>query len=151
MTPNEAGFLAMLRYSEGSARSLSPYAVTFDFQFTITDFSDHPTLLGSWPGILQKNGQHTTAAGAYQFEARTWLGCKRVYGAKDFTPAEQDRMALALVNERHALQFVNSGDIETAIAKCSAEWASLPGSQSGQPQRAIADLLTAYNAGRANA
>jgi muramidase (phage lysozyme) len=151
MTPNEVGFLSMVRYSEGTSLAPNPYATTFGYEFTITDFADHPTLLGTWPGVTQKNGQHTTAAGAYQFEARTWLSCKRVYAAKDFSAAEQDRIALCLVNERHALDAINAGDIETAIAKCAAEWASLPGSQSGQPQRRIADLLAAYNSGRANA
>jgi muramidase (phage lysozyme) len=151
MTPNEIGFLALIRFSEGTALSANPYAVTFGNAFVIQDFSDHPTLLGTWPGVLQKNGQHTSAAGAYQFEARTWLGCKRVYAAKDFSPAEQDRIALCLINERRAIDAINAGDIETAIARCAAEWASLPGSAAGQPQKRIADLLAAYNAGRAGA
>jgi muramidase (phage lysozyme) len=148
VTPNEAGFLAMIRWSECGAVA-NPYAVTLGNEFTISDFSDHPHLLG-WPGHLYR-GLMDTAAGAYQITCPTWVSCKRVYAAKDFSPPEQDRIALCLVNERHALDAINAGDIETAIAKCAAEWASLPGSQSGQPQRRIADLLAAYNAGRANA
>jgi muramidase (phage lysozyme) len=149
VTPNEAGFLAMVRFSEGTARAANPYAVTFGEAFTIEDLSDHPHALG-WAGYPYR-GLMETAAGAYQINYPTWLGCKRVYAAKDFSPAEQDRIALCLVNERHALDAINAGDIETAIAKCAAEWASLPGSQANQPQRRIADLLVAYNAGRANA
>jgi lysozyme len=147
MTPNEAGFLAMIRFSEGTARAANPYAVTYGYVFTIENFSDHPALLG-WKGFTDTHGRHSTAAGAYQINVLTWNGCKRIYAAKDFSPAEQDRMALALVNERHALDLINAGDIETAIARCSAEWASFPGSQAWQPQKVMSDLLAAYNAGR---
>jgi len=146
VTANEAGFLAMIRFSEGTARAPNPYAVTFGDALVISDFSDHPHALG-WPGYPYR-GIMETAAGAYQINYPTWLGCKHIYSAKDFSPAEQDRIALCLVNERRALPAINSGDIETAITLCSAEWASLPGSSSGQPQRKIADLLSAYNAGR---
>jgi len=146
VNPNETGFLAMLRFSEGTARAPNPYAVTFGDAFTISDFSDHPHALG-WAGYPWR-GIRETAAGAYQINYPCWLGCKKVYGALNFSPAEQDRLALCLVNERHALQLVNSGDIETAIALCSAEWASLPGSQSGQPQQRLTDLLSAYSQGR---
>lgn len=150
MTPNETGFLAMVRWSEVlSARAdVDPYRCVFGFGHVIEDMSDHPTLTGEWPGLARANGQHTTAAGAYQIEVATWRGCKHVYGAKDFSPEEQDRIALALVNERRAVVAINAGDIETAIARCSAEWASLPGSQSGQPQKQMAQLMEAYAKGR---
>ena len=50
-----------------------------------------------------------------------------------------------LIKEHHALELVNRGAINEAISACSALWASLPGSTSGQPQRKLADLIDVYS------
>jgi len=62
----------MVRHSEGTDEAPNPYAVTYGYQFTITDFSDHPAVLGTWKGEsldslgLAYLGKVSTAAGAYQ-------------------------------------------------------------------------------------
>lgn len=149
MTPNEAGFLAMIRYSEGTASQADPYRTTFGYGHVIQDLSNHPAITGEWPGVEYKPGVFTTAAGAYQINRPTWLGCMRDFGVKDFSPASQDAAALGLIGQKPgALDAINAGDIETAIAKCCDLWASLPGSASGQPQQQLAALLQAYQLGR---
>jgi lysozyme len=139
---NIDAFLAMIRTSEGTARADNPYAVTFGESFTIQDFSDHPHALG-WPGYLWK-GIHETASGAYQITYPTWLVLKARLNLPDFSPASQDAAAIELIREKGALDLVNGGQIATAIERCSGIWASLPGSNSGQPQAKMADLMQAY-------
>lgn len=146
MDANLAAFLSMLRVSEGTALAGDPWAVVFGYAFTITDFSDHPACLG-WPGAVTKFG-HTTAAGAYQIEKATWLGCKRELNLPDFSKDSQDTAATLLIRQVGALPLVEAGQIEAAIAKCGHLWASLPSSTAGQPTEQIAKLIGAYgNAG----
>jgi muramidase (phage lysozyme) len=141
MTNLEA-FLAMIRFSEGTVKATDPYAVTFGNSFTIQDFSDHPHALG-WPGYLWK-GIHETASGAYQITYPTWLVLKSRLGLSDFSPASQDEAAIELIREKGALDLVEAGRLEAAIALCHGIWASLPGSTSGQPQASLASLSQAY-------
>ncbi len=101
--------------------------------------ADHPR-----KPITRRLGGHeltSTAAGAYQFLARTWDECAAACGLKDFSPASQDTAALFLIDRREALGDVLAGDWPAAIGKCNKEWASLPGSPYGQPTRPLADCL----------
>jgi len=139
---NLDAFLAMLRHSEGTDKADDPYAVTFGESFTIKDFSDHPHALG-WPGYLWK-GIHETASGAYQITYPTWFILKSRLGLQDFSPASQDEAAIELIREKGALDLVEAGRLEAAIALCHGIWASLPGSTSGQPQASLASLSQAY-------
>jgi muramidase (phage lysozyme) len=151
---NLDAFLAMIRRSEGTDKAPNAYAVTFDYHFTITDFSDHPAVLGTWKGERLPDKDcialglappcHSSAAGAYQFTRPTWLGLKSQLKLPDFSPASQDEAATLLITQAGALHLVESGQIVDAIAKCSGIWASLPGSLSGQPQAKTADLIQAY-------
>lgn len=150
-TRNVAAFLATVRHSEGTARALDPYRVVYGFTHTIKDLSDHPALTGEWTGVQTKWG-HTSAAGAYQIEVRTWIDCKNALRLTDFTPTSQDDAAIYLIKEKGALMLVNNGQVSDAIARCHPIWASLPGSTAGQPITPIASLMKAYiNAGGAYA
>jgi len=140
---NLAAFLATLRFSEGTAKAPDPYAVVYGFLYTITDFSDHPTTLGTWLGVQTPWG-HTTAAGAYQIEVATWRSVKKMRTLPDFSPASQDAAATELIREAGAFDLVYSGCIAEAIAACKHIWASLPGSPAGQPTKAVSTLLGAY-------
>jgi muramidase (phage lysozyme) len=86
----------------------------------------------------------STAAGAYQFLAKTWDGLVSQYQFEDFSPANQDLGAIALVAERGALDDVISGRITDAVQKCRKEWASLPGAGDGQPERTVQQALATY-------
>lgn len=149
MTNLEA-FLATIRHSEGTDKAPNPYAVTYGYQFTITDFSDHPAVLGTWHGESLANlgpayaGLVSTAAGAYQLIKPTWLALKARLNLPDFGPPSQDAAATSLIREKGALDLVNGGQVANAIELLHGTWASLPGSDSGQPQAKLADLIQVY-------
>lgn len=87
----------------------------------------------------------STAAGAFQFLARTWDECVATLGLKDFSPPSQDLAALFLIWRRKALDAVVNGQVEKAIDLCKNEWASLPGSPYGQPTQKLSSALAFYN------
>ncbi len=139
---NMTAFLAVIKHSEGTDLRPDPYAVTLGYEFTITDFSNHPALLG-WPGFYFQ-GRHDTGAGAYQITVGTWRICQQKMNLPDFSPQSQDTAAVFLIAQAGAMHLIDSGLINAAILKCSGIWASLPGSMSGQPQKLAADLLQKY-------
>lgn len=151
---NASAFLGLVRFSEGTDRAMNPWAVVFGYGQEITDFSDHPAVTGEWRGKrladdMCRNAGYSpgcvsTAAGAYQMIRPTWVSLRNRLGLGDFSPASQDAAALELVRSRGALQDVYAGRIEAAIRKCRQEWASLPGNSARQGQRAVGDLLAAY-------
>jgi muramidase (phage lysozyme) len=152
MTPNESAFLAMIRRSEGTDKAPDPYACCYGYRFTITDFSDHPAVLGTWHGESLANlgpayaGLVSTGAGAYQLIKPTWLAMKAQLNLPDFSPASQDAAAIGLIQGKGALPQVDAGQLETAIVLCRGIWASLPGGTSGQPQTQLGTLVQAYTA-----
>lgn len=81
------------------------------------------------------------AAGRYQFLSSTWDGL----GLPDFSPANQDKGAIALLKQSGAYDLVLKGDVQGAIAKASGTWASFPGNSYGQPTKPIDQLLSKYN------
>lgn len=149
---NVRAFLRMLRHGEGTAGD-DGYRVMFggghlvglDGQpGTADDFADHPRT-----PITRKLGGTpitSTAAGAYQFLARTWDGLVQQYGFADFSPQNQDLGAVALILGRKALDDVIAGRFEDAVRKCNREWASLPGSPYGQPVVTMARARQEYEA-----
>jgi lysozyme len=146
---NLAAFLAMIRTSEGTDKAPDPYAVVFGYGFTITDFSNHPAITGAWPGAhyTAPNGNQilTTAAGAYQINRPTWIMCEAALHLPDFSPASQDAAAAYLVQKDGAMPYIDSGQLALAVSACRGTWASLPGSDSGQPQATLAALREAYS------
>lgn len=145
MTSNVAALLATIRHSEGTDRAADPYRVVFGFEYTIVSLSDHPAITGEWLGVETRFG-HTSAAGAYQIEVKTWLSCKTALRLIDFTGTSQDDAAIQLLKQCGALTRVNAGMFESAIEACNKIWASLPGSDSGQPQVDIDRLTNVYAA-----
>lgn len=136
MSPNLAAFLRVIRAGE-SSQDNDAYRMMFGGEL-FDDFSDHPRKK------ITRGTLTSTAAGAYQFLASTWDECKSVLGLPDFSPDSQDKAAVFLIKRRGALDDVEAGRIEQAIAKCAKEWASLPGSPYGQPTRTLAQALATY-------
>ena len=135
---NLRAFLAVIRAGEGTADG-DGYRRCYGGSL-FDSFADHPRrtiTAGRWT---------STAAGAYQFLARTWDGLVKQYAFPDFSPASQDAGAVALIAGRKALDDVLAGRIQAAIRKCNLEWASLPGSPYGQPTRTLAQALATYAA-----
>lgn len=133
---NCQAFLRVIR--EGETSQLTDAYQTIYGGSRFESFADHPRqkiTAGRWT---------STAAGAFQFLARTWDSLVKQYHFPDFSPQCQDEGAVALIAGRKALDDVLSGRIAQAIEKCNREWASLPGSPYGQPTRTLAQALDTY-------
>ena len=144
MTPNEQAFLEMIAHSEIGpallAKSDNGYNVlvgsTPDHPLLFDSYADHPNILNT-----QCN---STAAGRYQVLHRYWLYYKAMLQLPDFGKDAQDAVALQYIKECHALDDVNAGNFEAAVAKCAHIWASLPGAGYGQHENQLAALQDAY-------
>ena len=147
-TANCAAWINALGQCEGA-----DYSTCFGNSFTITDFSDHPAVLGTWNGMQLSDamcanagygpGCVSTAAGKGQITKPTWLRVKAKLGLPDFSPASQDQAILELTAERGAIEAVKAGDVATAASRCRNEWASLPGNYAQQGQRSL-DQITQW-------
>jgi muramidase (phage lysozyme) len=104
------------------------------------NYADHPN--------IYNKATNSTAAGRYQILHKYWAIYKASLGLPDFGPDSQDAYTMQQLKECHALDLINAGDFDGAVAKCAHIWASLPGSPYGQHTNQIADLQLAYeNAG----
>lgn len=140
MSPNLRAFLAVLRACEGTA---GPNGYRTLFGGTLfNSYDEHPRV------TIHAGGYASTAAGAYQILASSWDDYRAKTGAgKSFTPDAQDAYAVwAIRDKRKALDDVEAGRLDEAIAKCNKEWASLPGSPYGQPVRTLDYCRGVYRA-----
>jgi muramidase (phage lysozyme)/ElaB/YqjD/DUF883 family membrane-anchored ribosome-binding protein len=116
--PNVSAFLRVIRERE-SGQGADAYLM-INGGGHMDGFAKHP-----WENVPTTKGAR--ACGAYQFLGTTWGGLCRQYEFTDFGPESQDLGAIALIQERGALQDVIAGRFETAIAKLRPVWTSLPG------------------------
>ena len=117
---NVRAFLDLIAHAEGGEYNVRFGGATFD------SFADHPR--------IRSNG--SDAAGRYQFLASTW----DTLGQPDFTPASQDRAAVAYILERGALDEIEAGQFTAAFSILNTAWVALPG---GSQQRVTsAEALT---------
>lgn len=157
MNSNLNAFLRLIRWAEGTELAPDPYRVTYGYQHTLVDLSDHPAITGEWAGLRLadkycrkaglKPGCRSTAAGAYQIIKPTWVGLRK-HSPKllpDFSATSQDRAACLLLEDCKALAAIEKGEIRTAIERASGTWASLPGSKSGQPQKVLSQLIVRFS------
>lgn len=160
MTPNVSAFLTTVSHSEGTDRVPDPYRCCYSFRHTIQDLNYHPAcprppmMEVEWQGESLESlgpaykGLISTAAGRYQITKHTWMALQAKLNLPDFTDSSQDDAAIQLIKEKGALDLLYGGKISEAITACRGIWASLPGSDSGQPQARMADLINVYgNAG----
>lgn len=126
---------------------------------TFSDMSDHPVNTGEKKGVKLPDhfcvaaglspGCVSTAAGAYQIIRPTWnrVRAAGAWGPRitAFDDEGQDEAARRILADIGALPYVLRGDIETAIAKSSKTWASLPGSTAKQGGKSLAFALARFN------
>lgn len=140
---NARAFMAMLAASEGTKGiGNDGYNVMFGKRI-FTSYADHPRQFFSFTNT-EGRVQYTSAAGRYQFIARTWDALRAKLGLPDFSPQSQDLACLELIRERGALGDVLAGNLAAAIDKCAPTWASLPGAGYPQPERKFSFLVAAY-------
>jgi muramidase (phage lysozyme) len=133
---NVQAFLRLIRQGE-SSQDDAAYTVMFGGSH-FESIEDHPRKLNV-VGSLK-----STAAGAYQFLARTWDEMAKQYGLNDFGPTNQDIAALGLIVRRKAFDAVVGGRIREAVRLCRLEWASLPGAGYNQPEQKLEKALDVY-------
>ena len=154
---NVKAFLFMLRQCEGTAGA-NGYRTVYDYEKVLQNLSDHPYYTGEWKGKRLSDSMcrnaglkppcYSTAAGAYQFLKGTWKALQQKLKLTDFSERSQDLAAIEKLRELGALDYILSGDLETAIDKASGTWASLPGNKAKQPQKTLAQATSYYkNAG----
>lgn len=143
INPQRKAFLDMLAWSEGTDKPSQPtknhgYDVIVGGEL-FSDYSDHPRKMVTLNPKLK-----STAAGRYQLLTRWWDAYRKQLGLKDFSPASQDAVALQQIKERKALSDIDSGNITSAIQKCSNIWASLPGAGYGQFEHKADSLIAKF-------
>ena len=147
MPGNRQAFLDMLAWSEGT--STIPGSDN-GYNVLVGSTPQHPLLFHSYadhPRIFNPD-LDSTAAGRYQLLAKYYDAYKEMLGVPDFSPFSQDAIAIRQISERRALADIDTGNLQNAILKCNAIWASLPGSPYGQRQQNVNDLQAVYlNAG----
>ena len=148
MNKNLRAFLDMLAISEGTSTSKFTKNNGYDIIVgginspnTFTDYSKHPNVLVT----VNKAGLKSTAAGRYQSLFKWWKAYTEQLGLHGFTPEVQDAIAIQQIKERKALPDIYAGNFESAIAKCSNIWASLPGNNYGQFQHPMSKLVDVCN------
>lgn len=138
---NMQAFFHLIRVGEGTADALG-YRRVFGGDL-FTDFSVKPRTI-----VVKRNKEgkiiRSSAAGAYQINNVTEDSLQAIYHFLDFSPLNQDKRALAIIDWCHAIDIVMKGDIRMAIPLCAERWASLPGSPYGQPMRTLPQALEAY-------
>lgn len=145
---NARAFLDMIAYAEGTGSNADGYRMMFGGGL-FDSYADHPRRVFTFTNRVGKT-LRTTAAGRYQFLARTWDYLAAQLNLPDFGPFYQDAAALQLIRERGALNDVRAGRLTTAITKCAPVWASLPGAGYNQPERKLSNLVAAYTAAGGN-
>lgn len=144
MSPNLKAFLDMIAWSEIGAELLAKS--DNGYNVCVGSTPAKPILFSSYAHHPQlRNGaMNSDAAGRYQFMGRFWHFYQNQLNLPDFGPASQDKWAVQLIKECRALDDVEHGQFEAAVAKCRSRWASLPGAGYGQRENRLADLREAY-------
>jgi muramidase (phage lysozyme) len=134
-------FLDTIAYAEGTLNKRG-YRTQYTYVY-FKSFKEHPNkiLCALYKGELLCS----SAAGRYQFLAKTWKRVAPKINAHDFSPLNQDRAAIELIRENNALEDVKRERFEEAIEKVNKVWASLPGAPYGQPTRTLQELKTVYS------
>lgn len=136
---NTSAFLEMIAYSEGTAgKGDDGYNVLVGGEL-FDGYADHPRKV-----IEVRPGLRSSAAGRYQLLARYFDAYRDLLALPDFGPESQDRIAIQQITECRALDLVQAGKFEAAVAKVAHIWASLPGAGYGQPEQKMGTLLAAY-------
>lgn len=144
LVPNMAAFLDMIAWSEIGPDLLK---ITDDgYNVLVGSTPEKPLTFGSYsemPYVFNAQ-ENSDAAGRYQFMHRYWTYYQKELSLPDFGPESQDKWAIQLVRECHAIELVNTGQIEAAIHACGSRWASFPDNTYNQRQNSVESLIEAY-------
>ncbi|WP_333040530.1 MULTISPECIES: glycoside hydrolase family 104 protein [unclassified Microcoleus] len=113
-------FLDTIAAAEGTA---SPDGYRTQYTGTkFVSFQDHPREMRC--GRRYRKKLCSDAAGRYQFLSTTWDRFAKKFGVRDFSPENQDLMAIELIREKGALEDIEAGRLESAVRKLAYIWPS---------------------------
>ncbi|MEP6489928.1 glycoside hydrolase family 104 protein [Microcoleus vaginatus GB2-A3] len=113
-------FLDTIAAAEGTA---SPEGYRTQYTgTTFASFQDHPREMRC--GRRYGKKLCSDAAGRYQFLSTTWDRFAKKFGVRDFSPENQDLMAIELIREKGALEDIEAGRLEPAVRKLAYIWPS---------------------------
>lgn len=152
MDSNLKAFLDTISFSEGTKDIGDDgynvlFGATKENPRLFYSYADHPRIRTyETNDNFIKNGKldFTTAAGRYQITATNYDFYKKTLKLSDFSPGSQDKIAIQLIKECHAINDVISGTFESAITKCASRWASLPNGIGDQKENKLSDLNSFY-------
>jgi muramidase (phage lysozyme) len=100
MSPAQVGILDAIATDESNGEYNIRWNGPGNAPAYFTDFSDHPRIY-----VDNGDGDVSSAAGRYQFTAETWDDLPARFRQGGFTPANQDRAALYLAEQRYNAQL----------------------------------------------
>lgn len=113
-------FLDTIAAAEGTA---SPDGYRTQYTGTkFVSFSDHPREMRC--GRRYGKKLCSDAAGRYQFISTTWDRFAQKFSLSDFSPQNQDLVAVELIREKGALEDIEAGRLESAVRKLAYIWPS---------------------------
>ncbi|MEG4224980.1 glycoside hydrolase family 104 protein [Microcoleus sp. N9_B2] len=113
-------FLDTIAAAEGTA---SPDGYRTQYTGTkFVSFQDHPREMRC--GRRYGKKLCSDAAGRYQFLSTTWDRFAKKFSVSDFSPENQDLMAIELIREKGALEDIEAGRLESAVRKLAYIWPS---------------------------
>jgi muramidase (phage lysozyme) len=158
-------FMRMIRVGEGTP-TRKGYGMIFGGEY-FTDFSKHPEKV-----VRKTNSKgkvyYSSAAGAYQMMDFKWWeingfeltektlkktgkyfesrNLAKKYNITDFTPESQDKLCIVIFKHTHPgiIDLIRKDRITQAINKSKGTWASLPGSEHGQPTQGLNSAIAKY-------
>ena len=163
ITPKQAGgmnfcaFLDMIGWSEGT--TTSPHTLNDGYDVIVNGVDGSPDIFHDYdkhPNITvlvsRRSGLKSTAAGRYQILNRYAKAYIKQLDLPDFGPLSQDYIALQMIRECGAYDYIRCGYIQDAIYMCRSRWASFPGAnyagQNSHPMPVLAgkfaELVKAY-------
>lgn len=144
MSPNLKAFLDAIAWSEIGPQLL---ALTDNgYNVCVGSTPQHPILFRSYATHprLRNDATNSDAAGRYQLMGRYYNPYMAQLSLHDFGHDSQDKIAVQLIRECHALDDIEAGLFDHAVYKCRSRWASLPGANYGQHEQAIEALRKAF-------
>ncbi len=133
-------FLDTIAWAEGTA---GPDAYRMQFTGTLfSSFEDHPREIKC--GWSYGSRLCSDAAGKYQFLSTTWDRMAKKIGAEDFSPANQDRAVIALLEEYGVLEDIEAGWFDYSAIQVIPVWPSFQDVGNGDLATAIARLEQVY-------
>lgn len=108
--PHERGLLNAISRPESGGNYNIRFGGVGSPGVEFTDFSDHPRVFER-----TEDGELSSAAGRYQITATTWDEYAPLVGATDFSPANQDRVAIAIARDRYNSQRAGGLTFDQAL------------------------------------